>query len=154
MLSSGASIVRKGDSSSNSLAELSPLIGLIKMVAVSLGTAAALSLANLLLRLAWQRRRELTILRSLGFGRQALFLYLVAQGSIIVTIGFLVGCLGAFTVGIFSATRTAGISIRAVFTAPVLLSSLVFAVLLTGLATALPAWQLSRANLASGLRNE
>jgi ABC-type lipoprotein release transport system permease subunit len=154
MLSAGASIVQKGDSSSNSLAELAPLLQLIKTVTISLGIAAALALANLLLRLAWQQRRDLTILRSLGFGRWTLMGYLLVQGTIIVALGFGVGFLGAFILGKFTATRTAGISIRAVFSMGVLLSSLAFAAVLTVLGTALPALQLSRVSLAGLLRNE
>lgn len=153
-LPDGASVVQKGDSGASLIQEWAGFFNLLKVISISLGVAAAVSLANLLWRLAWQRRRELAILRSLGFGRSALVVYLLCQGIIITCLGYGLGLLGALAVGRFTELRTAGISVQAVYSPQVLLTSLVFAGLIVLAGAVLPAWQLSRANLVGLLRDE
>jgi ABC-type lipoprotein release transport system permease subunit len=153
-LTDGAVIVQKGASSASINEEWAPLFKLFKMISAALGIAAAVSLANLLWRLAWQHRRELAVLRSLGFGRRALAFYLLAQGIFITLLGFGIGVAGALGLGAVNEIRTAGISIHAVFNGQVILTSLVISLVIALAGSALPAWHMSRINLASLLHDE
>jgi ABC-type lipoprotein release transport system permease subunit len=153
-LTGGAVIVQKGESNANIIEEWVPLIKLFKMISGALGIAAAVSLANLLWRLAWQHRRELAVLRSLGFGRSTLALYLLSQGLTITLLGFGFGVMGAFGVRAVSEIRTAGVSIHAVFGWQVILTSLVMSLVIALAGSALPAWHISSLNLAGLLRDE
>lgn len=153
-LPGGISVVRKGDSGVTMLAEWEPLFQLLSLVGVALGVAAAVALASILWRLAWLQRRELAILRSIGFGKGNLAAYLLVQGSCVTLLGFLIGGLGALSLGQWTQIRTAGISIQAVFDIKVVLASLVFAACITLAGTSVPTWWLSRLNLSELLRSE
>jgi ABC-type lipoprotein release transport system permease subunit len=153
-LPGGISVVRKGASSATLTAEWEPVFRLLSLVFGALGLAAAVALASILWRLAWLQRRELAILRSLGFGKRSLAAYLLAQGSGITSLGFLFGGLGALVLGKLTEIRTAGISIQAVFDVQVILASLAFAVCITLAGTSVPAWWLNRLNLSTLLRSE
>jgi ABC-type lipoprotein release transport system permease subunit len=153
-LPGGISVVRKGDSGAALLAEWSSFFRLLTHITSALGIAAAVALASILWRLAWLQRRELAILRSIGYGKGSLAGYLFAQGSVITLAGFLLGGMGAFTLGKLTAVKTAGISIQAVFDSRVMLASFIFAVLISVAGTSLPAWWLNRFNLINLLRSE
>lgn len=153
-LDGGLSVIRKGETGINLVAECRPLFDLLELVTLALGAAAAVSLANVLGRLVWLHRRDLAILLSLGFGRPALSAYLLAQGSAIGAAGFLSGCAAAFVLGALTQIRTAGISIQAVFDWNVLGGSLVFALVLTLTGCLLPVVWLAKTNLVELLRSE
>jgi putative ABC transport system permease protein len=153
-LSDGASVVQKGNSSANLTREWAPLMALIEQVATVLGLAGCVVLANLLWRLAWQCRLELAILRSLGFPRRALGVYLLAQALSITLAGYLFGLVGAVGVSGLTETRTAGISLQPVFGADMILTSSLLALIIALAGSALPAIQLARLNLAGLLREE
>jgi ABC-type lipoprotein release transport system permease subunit len=153
-LPGGISIVRKGESGATLLAEWQPLFHLLTLVAGALGVAAAVALASILWRLAWLQKREMAILRSIGFGKGSLAAYLFVQGGAITLLGFLLGGLGAWSLGKLMEIDTAGISIQAVFDIKVVMVSLVFAVCITVAGTSVPAWWLNRLNLAVLLRSE
>jgi ABC-type lipoprotein release transport system permease subunit len=153
-LPGGISVVRKGDSSAALLAEWQPFFRLLSTIIAALGLAAAVALASILWRLAWMQRRELAILRSIGFGKGSLAGYLLVQGSVITLIGFLTASLGAQALGTLTEIKTAGISIQALFDQRVLLTSLGFAVLICVGGTSIPAWWLNRFNLTTLLRSE
>jgi putative ABC transport system permease protein len=116
--------------------------------------AAMVALANLLWRLAWQRRRELAILRSLGFGQSALSVYLLGQALSITSLGFGLGMAAALAFSALSQADTVGITLQAHFNAGVIAAGLGLALLISLAGSILPAMQLSRLNLASLLRDE
>jgi len=153
-LPGGISIVRKGDSGATLIAEWEPFFMLLTHITGALGIAAAVALASILWRLAWLQRRELAILRSIGFKKGSLAGYLLVQGIVITLVGFLLGALGAVGLGKLSAIKTAGISIQAVFDSRVILTSFIFAVLISLVGSSLPAWWLNRLNLSMLLRTE
>jgi len=150
----GVSIVSKGSSSGDMKKEWQPLFDLVTAITFALALSAVVALSNLLWRLAWMRRHELAIFRSLGFGQSALVFYLAAQAGLITLLGYAAGSLGAFIIGAVSETRTAGISIHAVFSAHVLVTSLIFAVSIALAASILPVWQIMQLNLSALLRDE
>jgi ABC-type lipoprotein release transport system permease subunit len=151
-LPQGLSVAPKGESGVNLVREWDPIFRLLSFVTLTLGIASAVALANVLWRLAWLRRRELAILRSLGFGKAALTGYLLAQACAIAGAGYLLGLGAALAVGSISQVRTAGISISPVFELRVIGGSLLFFCGITLAGSALPAWWFSRTNLAALLR--
>jgi ABC-type lipoprotein release transport system permease subunit len=153
-LPGGISIVRKGDSGAALIDEWEPFFKLLTHITGALGMAAAVALASILWRLAWLQRRELAILRSIGFNKGSLAGFLFVQGAVITLVGFLLGALGAVGLGQLSTIKTAGISIQAVFDSRVILTSFIFAVLISLAGTSLPAWWLNRFNLTMLLRSE
>jgi putative ABC transport system permease protein len=154
VLPGDVSVVRKGASGTSFVAEWEPFFGLIDVVVGALGVSVAVALASILWRLAWLQRRELAILRSMGFGKGSLSVYLFTQGSGITLLGFLLGGLGGWSLGQFTKISTVGISIQAVFDVKVILASLAFAAGITLAGTAVPAWWLNRLNLSTLLRSE
>ena len=154
VLPGGISVVKKGDSAAALQSEWKPFFRLLTHITGALGVAAAVALASILWRLAWLQRRELAILRSVGFTKGSLVGLLFTQGGIITLLGFLFGLLGAGLLGKLTAVRTAGISIQAVFDIQVILTSLVFALSITIVGTSVPAWWLNRFNLIMLLRSE
>jgi len=153
-LPGGISVVKKGSSGASLLAEWESLFGLIKIVVVALGVAATTALASILWRLAWLQRRELAILRSLGFGKGSLAAYLLVQGSGITLLGFLSGGLAALVLGELNEIGAGGLTVEAVFNMKVTLASLAFAAGITLAGTAVPVWWFNRLNLSVLLRSE
>jgi ABC-type lipoprotein release transport system permease subunit len=150
----GSSVVPKGDSGADFIQEWSPFLSLLGNVVIALSLGAVIALANMLSRLAWQRRRELAIFRSLGFGRGAMGLYLWSQGITITLLGFVLGTAGALMLGMLFEADTAGFTLHALFNVKILFSSLVFALVLALAGSAFPVWQMSRFNLVSLLRDD
>ena len=82
-----------------------PVLDIMGVVAFAMGIAIALTLTNVLWRLAWLRRREMAILRTLGFPALSLAIYLLGQGIGVTGLGTLLGAV--FTLGILSAVHVA-----------------------------------------------
>jgi ABC-type lipoprotein release transport system permease subunit len=153
-LPGGLSVTRKGESVRLLAAQYELPIVLLRYVALALGVAAALSLTNILWRLTWARRREMAILRTIGFSTVSLAGYLLAQAGGIILLGILIGSF--FTVVFILSVRLT----VTVFTivprldAPALLPSLGWIGLMMLAGCLLPAWWLSRLNLARLLHSE
>jgi ABC-type lipoprotein release transport system permease subunit len=153
-LPGGASIVQQGDSGAALIAEWGPFFRLLELVIRAMGFSAAVSLASILWRLAWLQRRELAILRSLGFGSSSLSGYLLAQGAAITLFGMLLGWLGALALKAFIRLETAGISLQPALNVSVLLYGLTLAMGIALFGTIIPIFWLSRFNLSALLRAE
>ncbi len=153
-LPGGISIVKKGASGAALLAEWQPVFNLLLVVTSTLGVAAAVGLASILWRLAWLQRREMAILRSIGFGKASMVVYLFAQGAAISLLGFLVAGLGSLAIGLLTEFNASGVSINAVTNASVILSSLIFATCITLVGSFVPAWWLNRLNLVELLKSK
>lgn len=151
-LPDGLAVVPKGDSGTNLVREYTPLFDLLGLVAYALGGAAAVTLANVLSRLAWLNRRDLAILLSLGFDRPALGAYLLVQGAAVGLLGLLGACAAAFALSALTRVQTAGISVQAVYTPDVFAWSLLLTLLLVLAGCALPVIWLAKSNLAALLR--
>ncbi|MCI0519516.1 MAG: ABC transporter permease [Chloroflexi bacterium] len=149
-LSGGASVVAKGTASADLIAAWEPLFDLLKILSAALGVAATITLGELLLRLAWQRRRELAILRGLGFPRATLALYLLAQSAAVAALGLGLGVFGALGVGRFNQLGTLGITITPLFDPATLLAGALLAGLLALSGALIPAWRLNRLDILKG----
>ena len=154
VLPGGVSVVRQGDSSATLLHEWDRLFNLVYLVINALGAVAAISLASALWRLAWLQRHELAILRSLGFGKASLTIYLLCQAAAISLLGILEGELGALVIGAMNKIGSSGISIDASFDPRVLLASFAFALLITLVGSIIPVLWFNRLNLSTLLRSE
>jgi putative ABC transport system permease protein len=153
-LPGGVSIVQKGESGQDLLSEWRPFFDLFRIITSTLGVAVAVSLTNILWRLAWLRRRELAILQSIGFGRLSLLWYMFAQGMGITAIGICLGVSEAIILSELIPLQTAGISIEAVFDLNVIISGLLFAGLITLAGSGIPAYWFSRQNLVKLMKVE
>jgi len=108
------SIARRGD-----IVELAdewdPIMALAQYATISLAVAAAIVLAAVLWRLAWLRRRDLAILRSIGLSRRTPAGYLMWLGLLVAAGGLIAGVAGALMLGEFIVVEAFGIVTRAVF---------------------------------------
>lgn len=147
------SVARRGD-----VVELAdewdPIIALANSATIALAFASAFVLAVVLWRLAWLRRRDLAILRSVGMGRQISAAYLGGLGLLVASAGLVAGVVGALVSGRFIAIDSFGIVSRAVFEA----ASIVRGAAMTGailiFAVAVAVLRILRARPADLLRGE
>jgi ABC-type lipoprotein release transport system permease subunit len=95
-LPGGLSVTRKGENLRLIAAQYRPMLNIWQIVSLALGMGVSLTLANVLLRLAWLRRHEIAILRTIGFPTSSLIGYLLVQAGGITLLGMLLG--GLFTV--------------------------------------------------------
>ncbi|MGB8215227.1 MAG: ABC transporter permease [Anaerolineales bacterium] len=148
------SVTRRGEGARVTVYQYQPVLDIMGVVAFAMGIAIALTLTNVLWRLAWLRRREMAILRTLGFPALSLATYLLGQGIGVTGLGTLLGAV--FTLGILSAVHVAafGLTINPSLDANTILTSLgwIGLVMLAGIS--LPAWWLSHLNLAKQLHSD
>jgi putative ABC transport system permease protein len=154
VLPGGISVVRKGEGVRGVVFQYEPLIDLMSLVSLMLGAVVVLSMANIFLRLAWLRRRELAILRTVGFPPFSLAGYLFAQVGGITLAGLLLSALA--TQGIIAGEKltVAGFSIAPRLEAATVVSSLGWAVFIMLAGSLLPALWISRMNLSGLLHSE
>jgi ABC-type lipoprotein release transport system permease subunit len=153
-LSTGIDIVPRGQAALNVLDEWSPLFDLFGVVALTLGIAAALSLASMLWRLAWLRRRQLAILRSLGYRRLNLAFYLFVQSVGITLLAYTIALVGALIFTGASRIQSIGLTIDPNVNLAGAALALMVAVVIVIVASIVPAWRLAQLNLLELLRAE
>jgi ABC-type lipoprotein release transport system permease subunit len=153
-LPGGISVVERGLGPRNTSQDFEPLLRIIEIIHNTLGIAVLLTLTNLLLRTAWIRRREMAILRCVGFYTHTLAFYLLSQALVLAWSGVILGLLGTVILFSFMKTDIIGMSLHPVLTLQTGLASLGQSTGIAILGTALPAWWFSRMNLASQLRSE
>ena len=90
-LGDGIVIGRKGEMGSALGHEVASFYNYLGMVASFAAVATVITLTNLLWRLAWLRRHEFGIIRTLGFGRRSLVFYLFTQAITILVTGLVLG---------------------------------------------------------------
>lgn len=153
-LAGGLSVTRKGENLRQIAAQYQPMLTLWRIVSVALGVGVSLTLANVLWRLAWMRRREMAILRTIGFRVTALVGYLFVQASGITLLGVLMG--GFITVIFVTSIRLTVSSFTIVprVDAAILVPGLGWVCLVMLAGSLLPAWWLGRLNLAQLLHSK
>lgn len=153
-LPGGLVVAQRGEMISQISEEYLSIVNFMGWVVQIMATATAAMLANILWRLAWQQRREMSLLRSLGFGAWTPGFYLSAQTLVIVVPGSLLGLLSAQFVGKEVIQHIAGFGLDTSFEPMALLSAFVLtlAILVTGIAV--PMVWFRRFNLAELLRSE
>jgi putative ABC transport system permease protein len=153
-LPGGLSVSRKGTSVRFMAAQYRLPLALLRDVALALGISAALTLTNILWRLAWARRREMAILRTTGFPTISLMGYLLAQAGGITLLGVSLGSLFALVFFLTVRLTVSGFTIVPRLEAPILLPSLGWIGIIMLAGSLLPAWWLSHLNLAQLLHSE
>jgi ABC-type lipoprotein release transport system permease subunit len=150
----GVSVVRRGELWSTFPQQWEGLMTLIGTVTQAIGLAAALSLAAMLWRLAWRRRRQIAVLRSLGFSRTVFAVYLVVQGASVAFPGGIFGVLGAQGLLRWVRPTLVGVSLRPSPTADLLISTGVWLGSLTLLSIVVPVWVLGRRRVSELMSGE
>ena len=153
-LPGGLSVDRRGEAIRISSTRSIPVFDFFGVIIQVFGIATAFALTNVLLRLAWIRRREMAILRCVGFGDIALVGSLFVQAATVTFFGVSLGVLGIFLLASTVQSDILGISIQPEYDSLSVLISLVWVVLIILGGTLLPAWWLSRLNLAQLLRSD
>lgn len=153
-LPGGLVVAQRGEMIRQISEEYLSIVNFMGWVVQIMAGATAAMLANILWRLAWQQRRELSLLRSLGFGAWTPGLYLAAQALAIVVPGSLLGVLAAKTIGREVIQHIAGFGLDTSLEPFGLLSAglLSLAIMLPGIAVPM-AW-FRRFDLAELLRSE
>lgn len=148
-LPGGLSVTRKGGTLRLIAAQYQPLLNIWQIVSLALGLGVSLTLANVLWRLAWLRRREIAILRTTGFPTTSIVAYLLVQAGGITLFGVLLGGLFTviFTTGIHLTVSSFTIVPRLGVSTLLGDLGLVGLIMLAG--SLMPAWWLSRLNLAT-----
>lgn len=147
-LADGVSVARRGELWSSFPQQWDGLMELIGAVTQAIGLAAALSLAAMLWRLAWRRRHQIAILRSLGFGSTVFTIYLAVQGAAVALGGGAAGVLGALALLRWARPTLAGVSLRPLPTPDLLIAAGLWLGSLAVLSIAVPVWVLSRRRVA------
>jgi putative ABC transport system permease protein len=153
-LDGGLAVARRGEMIRQIGEEYLSIVNFMGWVVQIMALATAAMLANILWRLAWQQRREMSLLRTLGFGAWSPGFYLAAQALAIILPGSLLGVLAAQIVGKEVIQHIAGFGLDASFEFSALLSAgaLSLAIMLPGVAIPM-AW-FRRFDLAELLRSE
>jgi putative ABC transport system permease protein len=153
-LPGGAVASVRGEGGQTLSSQYKPVLEVHGAAAQAMGVVTALTLANVLLRLALIRRRDLAILRTVGFQRSSLMIYLAVQAVGVSILGAALGWL--ITLGITSIVRLGvfGFDIRPLFDARTILVSGLWLMVITAAGATLPVWVINRLNLAQLLRAE
>lgn len=86
-------ISQRGETGSFFGSSITAYFNYFGVIGILLGIATAISMTNLLWRLAYLRRHEFGILRSVGFGFKALSVYFFVQSGFIIVTGIVLGIL-------------------------------------------------------------
>ena len=154
ILPEGLEVLRQGYGIESGKGQYQPMLDMFRAITMALGVAAALTLTHVMLRLAWMRRRELAILRTVGFPEVTLGAFLLTQALCILALGLVLGFGCAALLPRLASIDISGVSVTPVFSLQGLAESLAWMFSLAVLGSVLPTWWLSRYNLASLLRYE
>ncbi len=147
------SIARRGDVV-DLADEWDPIMSLASYATLSLAIAAAVVLAVILWRLAWLRRRDLAILRSIGMGRRVPVAYLTVQGGIVAAGGLAAGIVGAIALGRIVQIQAFGILSRAIFDGTGIVRGAALTIAILAFAVTVAMVRILRARPAELLRGE
>ena len=95
-IAKGISIGRRGDSGNTFGNEAMNFFNYLGLIGSFAGVATLITLTNLLWRLTWLHRREFGIMRTLGFRRNSVVIYLLTQTFFILFTGAVIG--GVFAI--------------------------------------------------------
>ncbi len=93
LLEEGVSVTQKGESTGAFGPSIYSFFNFLGIMGVLGYIATAITLANLLWRLAYLHQREFGIIKSLGFGFGAILLYFIIQASMIIILGIFLGLM-------------------------------------------------------------
>jgi putative ABC transport system permease protein len=147
-------VVREGEAFAGLARSLNATTRLLLAVSVVLGVAAAFSILTVMFVMVQSRRRELAILRSIGFGRRALLTHVVSEAAIVAATGYVAALVAALGLMRLLDLGALGVSVPPLLTWRVATSALAWS-LVTGLAaSAYPAVVVIRSDVGESLRAE
>jgi putative ABC transport system permease protein len=97
-IAKGISVGRRGDSGNTFGNEAMNFFNYLGLIGGFSGVATLITLINLLWRLTWLHRREFGIMRTIGFRRNSVVLYLSTQTFFILSTGAIIGGIFAILV--------------------------------------------------------
>lgn len=150
----GVTAARRGEAGLALSSQYQPVLDVHGAAAQAMGLVTALTLANVLLRLALIRRRDLAILRTVGFQRRSLAVYLGVQALAIALVGAVLAGFGTLAISSVMRLGVFGFDVRPVFDTGTIANSAGWLALVTLAGTLLPVWVMNRLNLAQLLRVE
>jgi len=153
-LPGGVSIVKRGMGPQTSSNQFESLFRIIELIYRALGIAAILTLATVLFRMAWIHRRELAVLRCVGFQSRALVVYLLSQALVMTWVGVILGTLSTALLFSFLSIDFVGMTLHPSINLQTGLGALSQSTGIALFGTILPAWWFNRLNLAHQLRSE
>ncbi len=130
------------------------LFVLLRLVSVIVALAAVLGVMNMVFTLVRQRRREIAVLRAVGFGRKSVLAYVLAQSLAVAIAVYGLAIMGALTFLRGVRMQAMGMTLEAVVNLELLASALGLTLLIGLLAGAYPAWRAAHWNVAETLRGE
>ena len=147
-------VTREGEGFASFSQSMASFVRVLRVASTVMALAAALGILNVMFTMVQARRREMAVLRAVGFGRKALVLYVLAQAAAISLLGFLVALLAAL--GLMRGLDFAvfGISIRPLLDARTAGLALLWSLAIGLAAGAYPALLAANFNLAETLRAE
>ena len=148
------SVSRKGADLRLIADQYQPMLNLWQVVSLAIGIAASLTLANVLWRLAWLRRREMAILRTIGFRTASIAGYLIVQAAGVTLFGVLLGGLSMVLLVVGTRLTVSSFTIIPRLNSATLLPGLGLVALIVLAGSLLPAWWLSHMNLSEVLHSE
>jgi ABC-type lipoprotein release transport system permease subunit len=150
----GINVVERGMGPMNTSAEFKPMLNIIEVIDRTLGVAALLTLVSLLFRTAWLRRRELAILRCIGYRHSAGVVYLLCQALTLAWCGVILGLAGASLLFSFMKTDIIGVTLHPLLTMRISLETLGYSTAIGVLGAIIPATWYGRMNPVDLLRSE
>jgi putative ABC transport system permease protein len=153
-ISPEVTVTRKGESLRYSLDQIQPFFDLMAIEVFAMGISAALTLTNILWRLAWLRQHEMAILRTTGFPTLSMAGYLLAQMGGITFLGTLIGILSTIFFILAVKLFIPSFTIVPRLDSIKVLTGLGWIGLMMLASSLFPAWWQSRLNLARLLHSE
>jgi ABC-type lipoprotein release transport system permease subunit len=111
LLPGNAEVIRRGEALRLTVAEFAPIISFFNSIMGLVSLICGLTLAVVLLRLAWVRRRVLATLQCLGYSRPWLAVYLGVQSAALATAGSLAGGAAVATLATIASLDVGGLAI-------------------------------------------
>lgn len=143
-------VSQKGESGGIYNSSVSGFFKFFGVVGGIVGVASAITLGNMLWRLAFLRRREFGILKSIGFGIKGLALYFFTQAGLIVTVGSIAG-IGIAIIIITTLLRTftafGGFSIATTVDLPVIMQMTLLVMVFFGISSLIPLFSVYRSSI-------
>ncbi|MFQ6015551.1 MAG: ABC transporter permease [Anaerolineae bacterium] len=136
----------------NSAAE--SLFALLRLVSVIIAAAAVLGIMNMMFTVVKQRQREIAIMRSIGFGRGEILIYVISQSLIVSTLGFFLALAASLLFIQGLKMEVMGMTLEPALDTSVVAGAFVLTLVIGLLAGGYPATLATRLNIAETLRGE
>ncbi|MFQ6058608.1 MAG: ABC transporter permease [Anaerolineae bacterium] len=130
------------------------LFALLQLVSVIIAAAAVLGIMNMMFTVVKQRQREIAIMRSIGFGKREILIYVLSQSLIVSTLGFFLALAASFLFIQGLKMEVMGMTLEPTLDTSVVAGAFVLTLVMGLLAGGYPATLATRLNIAETLRGE